>query len=329
MDNSVSTRSFNFHGWTVALAAGACIWELLNARFRRFPLDPLNPPALAFEFVDIDKHPDAAIEPPRRATQVIYESRLGEVVYAGQEDCLYVNYQARVQARCDLARGRARIAYELTSESVWIATHHLLTLFLIEWLKRRGLYSLHAAGVGINDRGLLFAGATGSGKSTLALALARAGYGLLGDDMLFLAPQPEELRALAFPEDIDITDESAALFPEVQSLLITDSSGRRKQAVDPQAICGAVTVWECVPGVLVLPTVRGSETSSIRQINRGEALMELAPNVLLTEPRTSQLHLDALAALVKQCKCYRLETGRDVEALPGLLAALVERGTGE
>jgi len=55
-----------------------------------------------------------------------------------------------------------------------------------------------------------------------------------------------------------------------------------------------------------------------------EILRELAPNVLLTEARFSQAYLDALAALVRQSHCYRLETGRDFEALPLLLRGLVE-----
>ena len=54
-----------------------------------------------------------------------------------------------------------------------------------------------------------------------------------------------------------------------------------------------------------------------------EALLELAPNVLLTEVRSSQAHLDALAELARTCACYRLETGRDFDALPGLLRGLV------
>ena len=58
-------------------------------------------------------------------------------------------------------------------------------------------------------------------------------------------------------------------------------------------------------------------------MGRDEALLELAPNVLLTEPRSSQAHLDVLAALVRETACYRLETGRDFHVLPTLLRNLL------
>ena len=57
---------------------------------------------------------------------------------------------------------------------------------------------------------------------------------------------------------------------------------------------------------------------------RGEALLELAPNVLLTEPRSSQAHLDALAALVEASACYRLATGRDLDGAVRLLEGIVD-----
>jgi hypothetical protein len=46
-----------------------------------------------------------------------------------------------------------------------------------------------------------------------------------------------------------------------------------------------------------------------------EALLELVPNVLLTEAKSCRAHLDALGKLVKSTPCYRLETGRDFDQL--------------
>ena len=38
-----------------------------------------------------------------------------------------------------------------------------------------------------------------------------------------------------------------------------------------------------------------------------------SPNVLLTDAAAAQHHFDALAGLVSQCTCYRLDTGRDLD----------------
>ena len=83
---------------------------------------------------------------------------------------------------------------------------------------------------------------------------------------------------------------------------------------------GSPVAWECAPAVLVFPQVAGVPESELTPLSAGEALLELAPNVLLTEPRSSQAHLDALAELVAASECFRLATGTDlVETLGGLL----------
>jgi hypothetical protein len=55
----------------------------------------------------------------------------------------------------------------------------------------------------------------------------------------------------------------------------------------------------------------------------GEALLELAPNVLLTERESAQAHLSMLGALTASCTCVRLHTGRDFDALPETVAGLL------
>lgn len=54
-----------------------------------------------------------------------------------------------------------------------------------------------------------------------------------------------------------------------------------------------------------------------------EALLALAPNVLLTAPDHAQAHLDALAVLVRACDCYRLDAGRDFDRIAELSRELV------
>ena len=78
-------------------------------------------------------------------------------------------------------------------------------------------------------------------------------------------------------------------------------------------------------GVLVFPRVAGRQESALARSAPDEALLELARNVLLTEPRSSQGHLDALAELVAASDCCRLETGtrprrRRSRLLAGLFA---------
>jgi hypothetical protein len=246
------------------------------------------------------------------------------VLYDDAEDSLYLEYGPRLRVLCEPERGRARLAaLEPAEEDLWPLSHPLFTLPLVELLKRRGLYAVHAAGLSEGGRALLLAGHSGSGKSTLTVALVRAGLGFLGDDTLLLSRRPEGLRILAFPDEVDLTDESVGFFPELEFRMNGAREGWRKRQLRADQVYAAEVVWECEPGILVFPQVAGTADSVLEPLDPGEALFELAPNVLLTEPRSSQAHLDALAGLVAASRCYRLATGRDLDGAVRLLRGLL------
>jgi hypothetical protein len=73
--------------------------------------------------------------------------------------------------------------------------------------------------------------------------------------------------------------------------------------------------------VPVFPRVAHAERSVLTPMEPAEALLELVPNVLLTEPRASQAHLDVRASLVE---CCRLATGSDLERLPALFREVLD-----
>jgi hypothetical protein len=66
----------------------------------------------------------------------------------------------------------------------------LETVFIHLWLQR-GAVCLHAAGVSIDGRAVLFTGDDGCGKSTLSAALARRGHDKLADDLSFIVFGPD------------------------------------------------------------------------------------------------------------------------------------------
>ncbi len=271
---------------------------------------------------------DGAAHPLQRPVgpiRPVYDPPAGEVLYGDAEDRLYIDYRDRVRVLCDPGGGEVQLSLRSSEpENLWLASHPLFTLPFVEVMKRHGRYSLHAAGLCVDGRALLLAGSSGAGKSTLALALLRAGFRFLGDDMCFLATGAEGLRVLAFPDEIDVTDDTARLFPELSFLLAAPARPRTgKRQLLPEDVYEVEFVEECRPGVLVFPRIAHTERSTLTPMDPAEALLELAPNVLLTEPRASQAHLDALAQLVCESGCYRLDTGRDFDELPQLLGELL------
>ncbi len=321
----MNDRAYLLHGVRLGVLAageGKRAAEGVHARLAGLPLDGGPPYDVTFEIRAAGSHefdrPDAA--------RPVYDPPLGEVVYDDAADRLFIGYGPRLRVLCEPGQGRARAsAAGMEEEDLWSLSHPLFTLPLVELLKRRGLYGLHAGGVCRDGRALLLPGTSGSGKSTLTLALARAGFGLLGDDTLFLAQRPGEgLRILAFPDEFDLTDQSVAFFPELKSLAgEARLVGWRKRQVRVERAYGAPVVWECAPAVLVFPQVAGVRHSELEPLSPGEALLELAPNVLLTEPRSSQAHLDTLAALVAASRCFRLATGTDLEEAVRIVGGLL------
>jgi hypothetical protein len=319
-------RAYSLHGLHLAVNGWDEAVDALHARLARLEeIATADAPDLELELVgapDGESLPD--LERPATGRPV-YDPPDGVVLYEDAADRLFLELGPRLRAVCEPGRGRARLdCVGAEGGDLWTLSHPLATLPLVELLKRRGLYSLHAGGLCRGGRGLVLPGTSGAGKSTLTLALVRAGFGFLGDDTLFLARRPEGLRLLAFPDEVDLTEQTVAFFPELARHLTAPRPGWRKRQLRAEEAYGAEVVWECAPGHLVFPRVAGREESRLFPLEAGEALLDLVPNVLLTEPVSSQAHLDALAELANASSCWRLETGRDLDGAVRLLARLFE-----
>lgn len=324
-------RRYELHGIHLAVSFDRpSLAAALDARLRQFAAGEERGPDLTFQFFCVPDDGPHRIERPAGQGRRISEPKAGEIVYFEESDQIYLDSADRVRLLCEPGRGRTSASIrESEAENLWFVSHPLFTLPLIESLKRRGRFSVHAAGLGHEGRVLLLPGDSGSGKSTLCVALVRAGFGFLSDDTVFLARGPEGLRVLAFPDEIDVTDETAGFFPELRHLPeLPGVGGWTKRQIWPERIWRAEIVREGPPAVLVFPRIAHRERSTIKPLDRGEALLELASNVFLTEAGSSQKHLDVLAELVRDCGCYRLETGRDLERVPELLRELVSASGG-
>lgn len=266
------------------------------------------------------------VKRPAGVSRQVYDPPAGETLYFDDSHQMYLDNGRHVRVRSDVADGAIRISIASEdSASCWAASHGLFTLPLIDVLKRHGRYSLHAACLSIDGKGMLLAGTSGSGKSTLALALLPAGFDFLGDDMVFLSTEPDGIQALAFPDEIDVTTDTIRFFPELAHLAgIPLAPGWPKYQVRIEELYGVEPTAQCRPAVLLFPRVSGNERSVVTSLDPYEALTELAPNILLTDGPSSQAHFDVLAGLVQQCACYRLETGTDLQAARFLLRNLLQ-----
>jgi hypothetical protein len=317
VNNSQCKQTYGFHGLNLEVSSSAAIATCLDSRFQMLPSNGECAETLFFDFESVSNSKVHRVAKPSGRGKPFYQLEGGEASYFEDEDLLYLCYGERVRVLCNPDSGVAYFSVlEPEIENLWLATHLLFTICLVEILKRRGLYSLHAGGFSENGKCLLIPGTSGAGKSTLTVASLRANFDYMSDDMVFLIGQPQGFRVLAFPEEVDVSEQTAAFFPELSFLLSAPKRyGWRKRQMHPIQVYGAKVAPEARPAAVVIPRIAESETSVVTRMDPDEALLEMVPNVLLTEANSCRAHLDTLRGLVTSTPCYRLETGRDFDQL--------------
>ncbi len=314
---SARSLSYAFHGVDLVITTDAPqLLDAIGRRFAPFPAGTGAGPRLTFDFHTISTPGERPWPDPPASARSVYDTASGEVRYADDEDALYIESGQRIWARCLPGQGITEVVGLASAMTdLWLASRPLVTIPLIESLKRRGLYSLHASGAELDGKAVLVAGHSGAGKSTLAAALVRAGFAFIGDDMAFVEEREGALGIRAFPDESDLTDESARLIPELAHLADDEMPlGWPKRRVRLEQAFGADIAWRSAPTAILFPRVVPTSTAGVDGIREDEALLELSPNVLLTDVVASQRHLNVLAALVEAAPCYRLTLGRDLNA---------------
>jgi hypothetical protein len=326
VSKSLRTQTYGFHGLNLRVSSSAAIAACLDARFQMLPLNGECAETIFFDFQSVSKTKGHRFGKPSGRAKLFYQLEGGDASYFEAEDQLYLCYGDRVRVLCNPGSGSACFSLlEPEVDNLWLASHLLFTICLVEILKRRGLYSLHAGGFSACGKCLLIPGTSGAGKSTLTLASLRANFDYMSDDMVFLIGRPDGFRILAFPEEVDVSDQTAGFFPELSFLLRSPKRrGWRKRQIHPIQVYGAKVALEARPAAVVIPRIAEAETSVVTRMDPDEALLEMVPNVLLTEASSCRAHLDALRELVTSTPCYRLETGRDFDRLSVRFRELLE-----
>ena len=259
----------------------------------------------------------------------------GEVArywYHPDSDLLAIEVGGRRRLLVDAPTGTARIYLPNDYPTCQrLYTHMLVTVALVEMLRRRGLLAIHAASVEVAPGvGALIYGASGAGKSTLAVTLMRSGLPYQGDDMVLLEEGENGLDALAFPDEVDLTDASVERIPGLSVGGLRRYTGGHKWAVRPEDLASAPLATRLQPRLLVIPRVAHAPTTTLTPLSAGEALVRLVPTLLATERETHRAGMAALARLTQQCRCVRMDTGTDLfdmTSVPRMLRELAGSGS--
>jgi len=196
--------------------------------------------------------------------------------------------------------------------STWSIQHFAILPLVLELLRLRGLYPIHAAALEWQGQAIILPAQPGGGKSTLAIALLRAGLRLLSDDMPLVSKQNERPQVLGFPEDINVCEDGMEFFPELAFLSQQEANERGKRSFGAQHVFADRLAERAAPRLLVFPQISRTPRSVLRPIGHGEAVAQLLQHSLPPMHRPlAAAHFEAMLDTVACCDCYQLETGLD------------------
>ena len=156
------------------------------------------------------------------------------------------------------------------------------------------------------------------------MTLVRAGFDFLSDDTVFLTTASDGVWVSGFPDEVDVTETTVAMIPELGHLAGSPlRPGRDKHGFRVEEVFGMHRVAGCRPAALLAPKVVTGPRSELEPLAPSDALVALMPNLLLTDPPSTQAHLDCLAALVESVPCLTFRVGSDLDAAAACVAELV------
>jgi hypothetical protein len=201
-----------------------------------------------------------------------------------------------------------------------------LRTLLSWWLSDVGYQSVHAAGVGGPDGGVLLAGKGGSGKSTTALRCLDAGMQYLGDDYcMFSVGAPFRAFSMYNTGKLDgIADlqRQPRYLPMVEN---PEAAGTEKLLMFldrhfPDRMARSFPIR-----AVLVPQVTDGPATTLTEMSPGVALAALGPTTLLQRPGAAEHALAAMGELVRSVPCYRLGLGTDGADVAGLIADVLHR----
>lgn len=167
---------------------------------------------------------------------------------------------------------------------------------------------IHAAAAEYGGQALLFPAPMESGKTTLVAGLVRAGLRYLTDEAA--AIEPQSLHVHPFPKALSIKPGSWNVLADLEPVVQREIRPylTRQWHVDPRAIRHDCLAPPSSPRFVILPLYRKGSCTELIPLRPAQALLALCENAF----NLNHYHcvgLEALAAIVRQSKSYRLTIG--------------------
>ncbi|MGH2544940.1 MAG: hypothetical protein ACRDIB_19280 [Ardenticatenaceae bacterium] len=256
--------------------------------------------------------------------------------YTGHGDWLDIQLGAWGHCHVDLRAGRAlAVLAPALAARPDLVSHHLLNTIFTNLLQQSGFGMMHCTGLLRGDHALLLMAPHNSGKSTTALRLVLAGYSLLSDSQVYVAPDGGPLTLLGFPVGrIKLRRDVVPEFPELQPLLAAEMvRGETKFSVDIRRLNPALVCEEAIRPAkitLCLLTRSEKESSALTPATREEVMDAIMQNSIFYDTATAWArNLAPIERCVARARWHHLSVGRDpagiVESMQSLSRNRIHR----
>ncbi len=269
--------------------------------------------------------------PFRRSPGPAPDDLVQRITYTGDGPWLMTHLGGWGQAMVDLERREARavITPSLAARPDLVAfclLHNiLLNLFIAD-----GYGMLHASALWRGEHALLLLAPHNSGKSTTALRLALAGFRLISDSMVFVAPGSRAL--LGFPVGrIQLRADMVPAFPGLAPLLTPRAvRDETKHGIDLRRLDpGLVQARSAAPARVTLCLLRrgGRAETRVTPASDDEMWAAVLRNSLYYDrDEVWARNLDALAPLLTGARAVHLAIGREPAGIVAAAEGLVGDG---
>jgi len=335
----VMERRYDMHGLPVAVSSDSgMILEAVEGLLGYFRREETPSPKMTFYLMKEDPARFSYHEPFLNEGTVLFDSREDDehgfsslletrLVYRTWNRAFMADFGSRGCFFLDTTEGLG-LGFVPEPEAVHpaILSNFMFLIGLSEMCRARDYFLIHAAAVTEDGKGVLVPALSGSGKTTLCVSLLHGGFKYLSDDRPFLRSIDGGYEILSFPEDIDVTENTISLFPELREL---DPSvlrtGLRKRKFSVESVYPGITRDRTTPRVLLFPRVVDEKRSRLRGISKTEAVARLLPHSLLVmDPDVAAKQFHMLCGMVETMDCYELDYGRDVLEVHRLVRDLLQ-----
>lgn len=325
VSENLSAAYFNVHGISTRLTTDSeTVSRAVTGLLEAFVTQEITAPDIDFFLFTVNGL-EEEMAPVPTDVSMLYDWNIIKVYNNVSGRFMTVDKKARVNAdlKQTIAAGFIEKDY---LDSDWVISHFVFYPLWAQMMKERGLFPLHAAGLVKSGCCILLPGRSGSGKSTLSLQLVKDGYRLLSDDAVFLKDGGERVEAMSFPEEINVSEHTMELIPELENVKnFTRNELRKKNSFQIEELYPGSFVDSSMPSLLLFPQIADSEKTKVQPISSSEALtLTMRYAFFFLDPSTTAKHFEILSMLVKQARCYRLFTGSNREDLLQVINGLFE-----